>query len=150
MEDFWDRWGDLILCIVSDVYLAGTVMLIFAMGLYGLFISNVPRGTPADQDRALLNSSLFGMFTLKLPSAGRLGDQRPKTKEESRGQRPPSSIAIRSPNTSRRMSFGDEAAMEECCCMDLGGMWITNDERFFPIEGIASYVWRSTPPFLEG
>lgn len=50
----------------ADVYLAGTVMLIFGMGLYGLFISNVPPGIPADEDRAVKGSSLFGMFALKV------------------------------------------------------------------------------------
>eukprot|EP01018_Ginkgo_biloba_P040379 Gb_23406 [translate_table: standard] len=54
--------------------------------------------------------------------------RRPKRKEESRGQRPsPSSVAIRSPNTSRRISSGEEVIMEECCYMDLGDMSITND-----------------------
>ncbi|KAF8395825.1 hypothetical protein HHK36_019779 [Tetracentron sinense] len=48
-----------------DVYLAGTVMLIFGMGLYGLFISNVPPDVPSNMDRALKGSSLFGMFALK-------------------------------------------------------------------------------------
>ncbi|KAK6120805.1 hypothetical protein DH2020_045450 [Rehmannia glutinosa] len=48
-----------------DVYLAGTVMLIFGMGLYGLFISNVPPDVPPAIDRALKGSSLFGMFALK-------------------------------------------------------------------------------------
>lgn len=41
-------------------------MLIFAMGLYGLFISNTPPGVPAEVDRALKGSSLFGMFALKV------------------------------------------------------------------------------------
>ncbi|KAG6527040.1 hypothetical protein ZIOFF_009127 [Zingiber officinale] len=40
-------------------------MLIFGMGLYGLFISNIPTGTPSRVDRALKGSSLFGMFALK-------------------------------------------------------------------------------------
>lgn len=59
--------GQMVLCLVEavDVYLAGTVMLIFGMGLYELFISNVPRNVPPKEDRALLNSSLFGMFILK-------------------------------------------------------------------------------------
>ncbi|KAG6436929.1 hypothetical protein SASPL_101835 [Salvia splendens] len=59
--------GQMVLRLVEaiDVYLAGTVMLIFGMGLYGLFISNVsPNVTPAS-DRALRGSSLFGMFALK-------------------------------------------------------------------------------------
>eukprot|EP01018_Ginkgo_biloba_P034147 Gb_28034 [translate_table: standard] len=54
--------------------------------------------------------------------------KRPKTKEESQGQRPPPlSDTIRSPNTSRRMSSGEEVVVEDCCCMDLGSMWITDD-----------------------
>lgn len=59
--------GQMVLCLVEavDVYLAGTVMLIFGMGLYELFISNVPRNIPPSEDRALLSSSLFGMFILK-------------------------------------------------------------------------------------
>ncbi|XP_043691146.1 uncharacterized protein LOC122641893 [Telopea speciosissima] len=59
--------GQMVLQLVEaiDVYLAGTVMLIFGMGLYGLFISNVPPDVPPTNDRALKGSSLFGMFTLK-------------------------------------------------------------------------------------
>lgn len=41
-------------------------MLIFGMGLYGLFISNVPPDLPPAIDRALKGSSLFGMFALKV------------------------------------------------------------------------------------
>lgn len=41
-------------------------MLIFGMGLYGLFISNVNPDVPADVDRALKGSSLFGMFAMKV------------------------------------------------------------------------------------
>ncbi|KAL7120495.1 hypothetical protein ACP275_02G126600 [Erythranthe tilingii] len=59
--------GKMVLRLVEaiDVYLAGTVMLIFGMGLYGLFISNVPNDVPSANDRALKGSSLFGMFALK-------------------------------------------------------------------------------------
>ncbi|KAF7824594.1 Golgi apparatus membrane protein [Senna tora] len=59
--------GQMVLKLVEaiDVYLAGTVMLIFGMGLYGLFISNVSPDTPPTVDRALVGSSLFGMFALK-------------------------------------------------------------------------------------
>ncbi|KAJ8900303.1 hypothetical protein K2173_024943 [Erythroxylum novogranatense] len=59
--------GQMVLRLVEaiDVYLAGTVMLIFGMGLYGLFISNVPPDTSPAIDRALKGSSLFGMFALK-------------------------------------------------------------------------------------
>ncbi|KAJ0094099.1 hypothetical protein Patl1_17132 [Pistacia atlantica] len=59
--------GQMVLRLVEaiDVYLAGTVMLIFGMGLYGLFISNVPPDVAPSSDRALKGSSLFGMFSLK-------------------------------------------------------------------------------------
>ncbi|XP_020590179.1 uncharacterized protein LOC110031355 [Phalaenopsis equestris] len=59
--------GQMVLRLVEaiDVYLAGTVMLIFAMGLYGLFISNSPLGLAPGVDRTLKGSSLFGMFQLK-------------------------------------------------------------------------------------
>lgn len=59
--------GKMVLRLVEavDVYLTGTVMLIFGMGLYGLFISNVASGLPPKEDRALRNSSLFGMFLLQ-------------------------------------------------------------------------------------
>ncbi|XP_030465714.1 uncharacterized protein LOC115684907 [Syzygium oleosum] len=59
--------GQMVLKLVEaiDVYLAGTVMLIFGMGLYGLFITNVSPDAPPSGDRALKGSSLFGMFALK-------------------------------------------------------------------------------------
>ncbi|CAN7037718.1 uncharacterized protein LOC103850893 [Brassica rapa] len=59
--------GKMVLRLVEaiDVYLAGTVMLIFSMGLYGLFISNSPPDVPSESDRALKASSLFGMFAMK-------------------------------------------------------------------------------------
>ncbi|GAU38924.1 hypothetical protein TSUD_119900 [Trifolium subterraneum] len=58
--------GKMVLLLVEaiDVYLAGTVMLIFGMGLYGLFISNTPPDVSPSVDRALKGSSLFGMFAL--------------------------------------------------------------------------------------
>ncbi|WZZ91376.1 hypothetical protein YC2023_119955 [Brassica napus] len=59
--------GQMVLHLVEaiDVYLAGTVMLIFSMGLYGLFISNSPSDILPESDRALKASSLFGMFAMK-------------------------------------------------------------------------------------
>ncbi|CAH8270998.1 unnamed protein product [Arabidopsis lyrata] len=59
--------GQMVLRLVEaiDVYLAGTVMLIFSMGLYGLFISHSPHDVPPESDRALRSSSLFGMFAMK-------------------------------------------------------------------------------------
>ncbi|PRQ54809.1 hypothetical protein RchiOBHm_Chr1g0317801 [Rosa chinensis] len=56
----------LALLAVGDIYLAGTVMLIFGMGLYGLFISNVPNDVPSSADCSVKGSSLFGMFALKV------------------------------------------------------------------------------------
>ncbi|KAK9058097.1 hypothetical protein SSX86_022937 [Deinandra increscens subsp. villosa] len=59
--------GKMVIRLVEaiDVYLAGTVMLIFAMGLYGLFISNASDNVAPEHDRALKGSSLFGMFALR-------------------------------------------------------------------------------------
>ncbi|TKW36243.1 hypothetical protein SEVIR_2G427600v4 [Setaria viridis] len=58
--------GQMVLKVVEaiDVYLAGTVMLIFGMGLYGLFISNASTDVPSESD-PLRGSSLFGMFAMK-------------------------------------------------------------------------------------
>ncbi|KAL2348761.1 hypothetical protein Fmac_002761 [Flemingia macrophylla] len=44
-----------------DVYLLGTVMLVFGMGLYELFVSNLSLPDQKPSER----SSLFGLFTLK-------------------------------------------------------------------------------------
>ncbi|KAJ0809978.1 hypothetical protein HanPI659440_Chr01g0021401 [Helianthus annuus] len=59
--------GKMVLRLVEaiDVYLAGTVMLIFAMGLYGLFISNSADNVAPADDRALKGSTLFGMFAMR-------------------------------------------------------------------------------------
>lgn len=56
----------LFLNLNADVYLAGTVMLIFGMGLYGLFICNASDNLAPADDRALKGSSLFGMFALRV------------------------------------------------------------------------------------
>ncbi|KAL5647462.1 hypothetical protein ACJX0J_041817, partial [Zea mays] len=55
-------------CFMSEknVYLAETVMLIFGMGLYGLFVSNASADVRSESDRALSGSSLFGVFALKV------------------------------------------------------------------------------------
>ncbi|AES69607.1 transmembrane protein, putative [Medicago truncatula] len=47
--------------MVLHVYLAGTVMLIFIMGLYGLFISNIPHDISRSVDRSLKGSSLWNV-----------------------------------------------------------------------------------------
>ncbi|XP_060207865.1 uncharacterized protein LOC132635475 [Lycium barbarum] len=48
-----------------DIYLLGTVMLVFGMGLYELFISNLDIGKSMTGERTRYRSNLFGMFTLK-------------------------------------------------------------------------------------
>ncbi|KAM1024037.1 hypothetical protein ACFX2I_037243 [Malus domestica] len=48
-----------------DVYLLGTVMLVFGMGLYELFVSNLGPSESSADDKASHKSNLFGMFTLK-------------------------------------------------------------------------------------
>ena len=58
--------------LFADMYIAGIIMLIFGMGLYGLFISNTSSDVPSDSDRALKGSSLFGMFALKVAPLLRL------------------------------------------------------------------------------
>ncbi|MFS8030257.1 hypothetical protein Hanom_Chr17g01531881 [Helianthus anomalus] len=45
-----------------DVYLLGTVMLVFGMGLYELFISNLD---PSSEGSSARRSNLFGLFVLK-------------------------------------------------------------------------------------
>ncbi|GJP56067.1 hypothetical protein CLOM_g15131 [Closterium sp. NIES-68] len=68
--------GKVILLLVEavDVYLIGTVMLIFGIGLYELFVNSleVPRDTSslspeahADLSQRICGSSLFGLFRLK-------------------------------------------------------------------------------------
>lgn len=56
--------GKVILRLVEaiEVYLVGTVMLIFGMGLFGLFISD--DSGKGQSDRALQSTTLFGMFAL--------------------------------------------------------------------------------------
>ncbi|RDX99631.1 hypothetical protein CR513_17291, partial [Mucuna pruriens] len=48
-----------------DVYLLGTVMLVFGMGLYELFVSNLGSATSLPDQKPSDRSSLFGLFTLK-------------------------------------------------------------------------------------
>ncbi|TKW36244.1 hypothetical protein SEVIR_2G427700v4 [Setaria viridis] len=66
--------GQMVLKVVEaiDAYLAGIVMLIFGMGLYGLLISNASTDVPSESDRALWGSSLLGMFPSKVTSVFRL------------------------------------------------------------------------------
>ncbi|KAL1224719.1 hypothetical protein V5N11_027881 [Cardamine amara subsp. amara] len=59
--------GQVILLLVEaiDIYLLGTVMLVFGMGLYELFISNLDTSESISHDFASKRSNLFGMFVLK-------------------------------------------------------------------------------------
>ncbi|KAL3844386.1 hypothetical protein ACJIZ3_001789 [Penstemon smallii] len=49
----------------TDVYLLGTVMLVFGMGLYELFISNLDKAKSMSEGEVHYGSNLFGLFTLK-------------------------------------------------------------------------------------
>ncbi|XP_062026133.1 uncharacterized protein LOC133742477 [Rosa rugosa] len=65
MEYFAHRSKVILLLIDAiDVYLLGTVMLVFGMGLYELFISNLDKVNSLSEDEAC-TSSLFGMFIMK-------------------------------------------------------------------------------------
>ncbi|CAH8276061.1 unnamed protein product [Arabidopsis lyrata] len=59
--------GKVIFLLVEaiDIYLLGTVMLVFGLGLYELFISNLDTSESRSHDIVSNRSSLFGMFTLK-------------------------------------------------------------------------------------
>ncbi|KAK4797125.1 hypothetical protein SAY86_029451 [Trapa natans] len=48
-----------------DVYLLGTVMLVFGMGLYELFVSNLDIAKSLSAEKGGKTSNLFGLFTLK-------------------------------------------------------------------------------------
>ncbi|XP_076892178.1 uncharacterized protein LOC143543830 [Bidens hawaiensis] len=51
-----------------NVYLLGTVMFVFGMGLYELFISNLDTAKSGSDRATTRRSNLFGLFVLKLPS----------------------------------------------------------------------------------
>ncbi|XP_010275165.1 PREDICTED: uncharacterized protein LOC104610309 [Nelumbo nucifera] len=48
-----------------DIYLVGTVMLVFGMGLYELFISNLDIAKSFSSKETAYRSNLFGLFALK-------------------------------------------------------------------------------------
>lgn len=48
-----------------DVYLLGTVMLVFGMGLYELFISTLEIAKLESEENITYRSNLFGLFTLQ-------------------------------------------------------------------------------------
>ncbi|KAM6574650.1 hypothetical protein CsatA_022977 [Cannabis sativa] len=59
--------GKVIMLLVEaiDVYLLGTVMLVFGMGLYELFVSNLGTAKSLSEEKGPYASNLFGLFTLK-------------------------------------------------------------------------------------
>ncbi|KAI3501604.1 hypothetical protein L1887_29503 [Cichorium endivia] len=64
-QEYFVNHGKGIFMLVDaiDVYLLGTVMLVFGMGLYELFISNLAQST--SEDTPTHRSNLFGLFVLK-------------------------------------------------------------------------------------
>ncbi|XVE65425.1 hypothetical protein DITRI_Ditri07aG0179300 [Diplodiscus trichospermus] len=65
-EYFVDR-GKVIFLLVEaiDVYLLGTVMLVFGMGLYELFVCNLDIAKSQSEEKITSRSNLFGLFALK-------------------------------------------------------------------------------------
>ncbi|KAJ9549692.1 hypothetical protein OSB04_022235 [Centaurea solstitialis] len=66
-QDYFLNHGRGILMLVEaiDVYLLGTVMLVFGMGLYELFISNLDLEQSPSEKLTSHRSNLFGLFVLK-------------------------------------------------------------------------------------
>lgn len=66
-QEYLVNRGKVIFLLVEaiDVYLLGTVMLVFGMGLYELFISNLDVAKSMSTERTPHRSNLFGLFTLK-------------------------------------------------------------------------------------
>ncbi|KAK9148547.1 hypothetical protein Scep_007304 [Stephania cephalantha] len=66
-KEYFTTSAKVILLLVEaiDVYLLGTVMLVFGMGLYELFVSNFDIAKLLPQSAAPSRSNLFGLFTLK-------------------------------------------------------------------------------------
>lgn len=50
----------------ADVYLLGTVMLVFGMGLYELFVSTLDSSKSLAKEKLPYRSNLFGLFPLKV------------------------------------------------------------------------------------
>ncbi|XP_058772652.1 uncharacterized protein LOC131646695 isoform X2 [Vicia villosa] len=53
-----------------DVYLLGTVMLVFGMGLYELFVSKLGSTSSLPDQTPSYRSNLFGLFPLKTKMVG--------------------------------------------------------------------------------
>lgn len=66
MEYFVNHTNVILLLVEAiDVYLLGTVMLVFGMGLYELFVSNLDLAKSLPEERNQQRSNLFGLFTLQ-------------------------------------------------------------------------------------
>ncbi|MBA0795103.1 hypothetical protein Gohar_019373 [Gossypium harknessii] len=70
MSSFMEYWVDrskviLLLVEAIDIYLVGTVMLVFGMGLYELFVCNLDIAKTQSKEKATSTSNLFGLFALK-------------------------------------------------------------------------------------
>ncbi|KAK9142782.1 hypothetical protein Syun_012182 [Stephania yunnanensis] len=84
-KEYFTTRAKVILLLVEaiDVYLLGTVMLVFGMGLYELFVSNFDIAKLLPQSSAPSRSNLFGLFTLKVRTTEVVRDkigERVKTK----------------------------------------------------------------------
>ncbi|XP_071693226.1 uncharacterized protein [Rutidosis leptorrhynchoides] len=66
-QEYIVRHGKGIFMLVEaiDVYLLGTVMLVFGMGLYELFISNLDIAQSTSDESSSHKSNFFGLFVLK-------------------------------------------------------------------------------------
>ncbi|XP_047322301.1 uncharacterized protein LOC124926165 [Impatiens glandulifera] len=66
-QDYFVNRGKVIFTLVQaiDVYLLGTVMLVFGMGLYELFISNLDVANTLSEEKKHYRSSFFGLFMLQ-------------------------------------------------------------------------------------
>ncbi|XP_031740741.1 uncharacterized protein LOC101204811 isoform X5 [Cucumis sativus] len=66
-SEYFVNRGKVIIVLVEaiDVYLLGTVMLVFGTGLYELFISQLGNARPLSKSNVEHKSNLFGLFPLK-------------------------------------------------------------------------------------
>ncbi|XP_021753955.1 uncharacterized protein LOC110719350 [Chenopodium quinoa] len=64
--EYFAQSGKVIVLVIEaiDIYLLGTVMLIFGMGLYELFVSNLDIAKSLSEAKHQHRSSLFGLFPL--------------------------------------------------------------------------------------
>lgn len=65
--EYFVNQGKVIFLLVEalDVYLLGTVMLVFGMGLYELFVSTLDSSKSLAKEKLPYRSNLFGLFPLK-------------------------------------------------------------------------------------